>query len=303
MGLPSWVPSQHESERFRIPKYTTCPYRAAGDTLSKVRCLTDAQDTLKFLARYIGRVKRLDDMEEASKTSTARDENAEAQDAQTETDIQQGLEDTSSAIQNLNIAEGLPESKTESWTEKLSKVTTEVVGKSCSDDHNWLTLCLHKCALFVYPDREEMDFDSWFFCAEAWLCGMVDRRIRLADKPVEYQKGILHFACGFGEVTPTPADIAVLLTAWQRILNCLACELEPAKGFATEAGRPLIGWVPGHVELDDELYVLHGVNIPLVLRRVDEGHLVFVGNAYIQGLMDGEAMRAEKLDDVMITVV
>ena len=55
--------------------------------------------------------------------------------------------------------------------------------------------------------------------------------------------------------------------------------------FYTSDGR--VGLGPVKMELDDVLYVLDQCKFPIILRRVN-GHCLFVGYAYVLGLMHGE---------------
>jgi hypothetical protein len=50
-----------------------------------------------------------------------------------------------------------------------------------------------------------------------------------------------------------------------------------------------IGWVPENAIPGDAITVLTGARIPIVLRPREDGYTV-VGDAYVQGIMDGEAM-------------
>jgi hypothetical protein len=49
-------------------------------------------------------------------------------------------------------------------------------------------------------------------------------------------------------------------------------------------GRVPHGSVPG-----DKICILFGGSIPFVLRERDDGDFTFIGEAYVHGIMDGEA--------------
>ena len=65
------------------------------------------------------------------------------------------------------------------------------------------------------------------------------------------------------------------------------------RSLATTAGK-LIGLVPRLTQVDDEIFVLDGGQVLYVLRPVGECFQC-IGESYIHGLMDGEALR--KLED------
>jgi hypothetical protein len=53
--------------------------------------------------------------------------------------------------------------------------------------------------------------------------------------------------------------------------------------------RTLVGLVPRKAEPGDQVCILYGCSVPVVLRRVDGGFWELVGEAYVDGFMDGEA--------------
>jgi hypothetical protein len=74
----------------------------------------------------------------------------------------------------------------------------------------------------------------------------------------------------------------------------LAAAHEGRKFMMTQEGR--MGLVPTHAREGDVVAVLTGGHVPIILRP-KEGHYTVVGDAYVQGIMDGEAMPAsEKLE-------
>ncbi|KAH0536097.1 hypothetical protein FGG08_007002 [Glutinoglossum americanum] len=58
-----------------------------------------------------------------------------------------------------------------------------------------------------------------------------------------------------------------------------------------------IGLVPECTELGDGVYILGGVSVPFVLRHREKVNFTLVGDAYIHGVMDGEAVRDLKFPD------
>ncbi|KAF2688105.1 HET-domain-containing protein [Lentithecium fluviatile CBS 122367] len=64
---------------------------------------------------------------------------------------------------------------------------------------------------------------------------------------------------------------------------------------ATSGGR--LGHVPRGTAVGDLICVFYGGSVPYVIRPVDNGFFTFVGECYVHGLMDGEAMEIEGLQE------
>lgn len=58
--------------------------------------------------------------------------------------------------------------------------------------------------------------------------------------------------------------------------------------YRSEHGR--FGWVPDQARPGDRLCVLDGLAVPLVLRPTESGNFEVVGDAYVQGTMNGEVL-------------
>jgi len=52
-----------------------------------------------------------------------------------------------------------------------------------------------------------------------------------------------------------------------------------------------MGLVPSCTEVGDEVHILNGVTMPFAVRCREDGKAVQVGDAYIHGIMDGEAVQ------------
>ena len=82
---------------------------------------------------------------------------------------------------------------------------------------------------------------------------------------------------------------SALIKAADRI--AFQCTKNPMMGsrclFTTRQGY--IGLGPLNLQPDDQICVLFGSQVPLVLRKVDDHH-VLVGECFVLGLMDGEAI-------------
>ncbi|KAK5122281.1 hypothetical protein LTR85_004192 [Meristemomyces frigidus] len=61
--------------------------------------------------------------------------------------------------------------------------------------------------------------------------------------------------------------------------------------FSTDNGY--LGTGPEGLYVGDVVCVLYGGNVPYILRKVgNQGHYKFIGDAYVPGIMHGEAMNA-----------
>ncbi|KAK0128803.1 hypothetical protein ONS95_000753 [Cadophora gregata] len=64
-----------------------------------------------------------------------------------------------------------------------------------------------------------------------------------------------------------------------------------------------IGIAPLKTEIGDIVTVLEGGSVPFVLRALDEGGYKFIGESYVDGIMEGEALVGRKTDDVQVLVM
>jgi hypothetical protein len=67
----------------------------------------------------------------------------------------------------------------------------------------------------------------------------------------------------------------------------------------TEQERYL-GLVSGDVKQGDEVWLLEGSEVPLIIRRGTEGYGRLIGNAYIHCIMYGEAFKSGNSQDLML---
>ena len=63
------------------------------------------------------------------------------------------------------------------------------------------------------------------------------------------------------------------------------------KAFFTQGGRTGLG--PDVAEVGDGVYIVQGANVPMILREAGNGQYRIVGQAYVYGVMDGEAMEGD----------
>lgn len=67
--------------------------------------------------------------------------------------------------------------------------------------------------------------------------------------------------------------------------------------------RGYMGWVPKCTELNDRICIIFGVELPLVIREVEDGKHILIGHAYIEGSMQGEALKENNVEVEDITLV
>ncbi|RSL63260.1 hypothetical protein CEP54_005303 [Fusarium duplospermum] len=70
---------------------------------------------------------------------------------------------------------------------------------------------------------------------------------------------------------------------WKANLHCISLRL-----FRTKKGY--IGLCPPRAQPGDEVAILFGAPVPIVLREFDEGYVV-IGTSYVHGIMDGEIIQ------------
>jgi hypothetical protein len=51
--------------------------------------------------------------------------------------------------------------------------------------------------------------------------------------------------------------------------------------------------MPNHLQIGDELAILHGCIVPFILRYNDDRYRQLIGEAFVHGIMDGEFMNTE----------
>ncbi|KAI8956679.1 heterokaryon incompatibility protein-domain-containing protein [Daldinia sp. FL1419] len=88
------------------------------------------------------------------------------------------------------------------------------------------------------------------------------------------------------------------------ICDSIFANLVHRKMIITRTG--LLGFVPHHANVGDQIWILHGGKTPFVLRPTEGtsqlgDEYVFIGSCYIHGIMEGEAMEPEKIStDVVL---
>ncbi|KAI0968672.1 heterokaryon incompatibility protein-domain-containing protein [Xylaria arbuscula] len=81
----------------------------------------------------------------------------------------------------------------------------------------------------------------------------------------------------------------------QHIESGIAYFSQGRRFTGTDGG--LIGWVPEETIKGDEIVILYGSRVPIVVRGNGEGKYRLIGECYIHGLMDGQAINAQGKQD------
>jgi hypothetical protein len=76
--------------------------------------------------------------------------------------------------------------------------------------------------------------------------------------------------------------------------------------FLTSDPIGLMGLAPEEAEAGDVIAVLYGANVPFIIRKAgqtENGETCWklVGDSYVHGIMDGEAVSLGKVQDIILT--
>ncbi|KAL5317114.1 hypothetical protein ACEPPN_014208 [Leptodophora sp. 'Broadleaf-Isolate-01'] len=94
---------------------------------------------------------------------------------------------------------------------------------------------------------------------------------------------------GFGDLDDTPATMKIFLERVRSVIWCRKFFLSQGKGKGGSHG-PLFGLAPPEAREGDCICILFGCSVPVVLRAVTPDRHSFVGECYVHGMMDGEAL-------------
>jgi hypothetical protein len=83
---------------------------------------------------------------------------------------------------------------------------------------------------------------------------------------------------------------------WESLINSSITEVIQGRKPSI-SHRGYCGLVPERAEEGDCIFVLFGCDVPVILRKCNDSY-VFIGECYVQGLMNGEAIKAEEAGEV-----
>jgi hypothetical protein len=151
--------------------------------------------------------------------------------------------------------------------------------------------------------REFSDSDSVTFEPDhlraVWRTAVADQEIRQGDqKPrlSEHELEKVHNSLRSLDLSAADKQTFVSLGLGDYVyqLQDVAYGRRP---FCTSKGH--IGIGPSEMAAGDLLYILIGAHVPYILRPDTHGRLRLIGEAYVHGIMDGEAMEDEQPIDVI----
>ncbi|KAH9238291.1 hypothetical protein K456DRAFT_1746444 [Colletotrichum gloeosporioides 23] len=119
----------------------------------------------------------------------------------------------------------------------------------------------------------------------------------LTSKQVEY---ILHNTYPYPlrpELDSNVDKQALVDSFCDRIIGQAASQRRKRTLFVTQGGR--LGLGPESMEKDDEVTIIFGTQVPIILRPCEQQYR-FLGDAYVDGIMDGEATNASSEVDFEI---
>ncbi|KAF2127469.1 HET-domain-containing protein [Dothidotthia symphoricarpi CBS 119687] len=88
---------------------------------------------------------------------------------------------------------------------------------------------------------------------------------------------------------PDSATKATMTEAAGRFRSRIGLKTKHRRMMRTAKGW--LGMGPSSLRVGDRVFVVPGANIPFIMRRLDPGHYEVIGEAYIHGIMHGEANR------------
>lgn len=146
--------------------------------------------------------------------------------------------------------------------------------------HYWQTLCAG-----TYKDGDEQQTKALFQSWSASLQPVRDYVTKHPEYPVERPEmvfGVYWKECWNG---------------YSQFWPYIACAKQRRLGWAADARLCLL---PAEAEVGDLIILACGGRVPLVVRADGDGYHEFVGEAYIHGVMDGEAFEEDKCHDIKI---
>ena len=169
--------------------------------------------------------------------------------------------------------------------------------------------------------REKASFESYLAFAEAankfaeghdreeslWrtLCCDMTTQIPARRAPAEYATGwkVLrehHQATkADGSLDWTGIDISYMrqnVNNYVALLNAIGVN-SAGKNLCVTAGGYL-GYVSSRSQIGDKICILFGSAVPFILREDKDGFFMLVGECYVHGIMDGEAMKERDMESL-----
>jgi Heterokaryon incompatibility protein (HET) len=264
-GLPSWTPDWSEDKRIsRLNRRNSCTgvfYAARGTAASTV--VSSEESTLICEGIYVDALDGLGQCV-AERSSTAQQSHPEHP-----TSIYGDDEATFSAVWRSLISD--VRYFANSSFERAPEVMGHLFTKKC---RKWEDVFLnenhsqYQPKKVIHPDISV--FDAWY---------RSNRSFKIAGRPIR------EWALERFEAARADDSDIVLNTSFERTMKKKICG---RRLITTQRGY--IGLAPLASKRGDRVCVLFGCSTPVILRPLAEGGYQFIGECYVHGIMEGEAM-------------
>jgi hypothetical protein len=124
------------------------------------------------------------------------------------------------------------------------------------------------------------------FCL-AMICEQIMGADRMPHEELK-MRGLYQYFQGFLTNSKLNGDAESIDHAYQLVWLVRTSYLQQCQFCITRDDR--LSWVPKITEIGDRICVIRGANVPYVLRPKENGKFALVGECWVQGLMEGEAL-------------
>ncbi|KAK2611427.1 hypothetical protein N8I77_004766 [Diaporthe amygdali] len=283
-GLPSWVTDWSVSDSFAVPLARDSldrPRRthAARGAPARVRFPPDAV-TLVLRGHEVTKVKAISEVltrvHFTLETRESKDDSTDSATGGFRSTVKELYEETHADLH----AEASYFHTLLEWERFASKTTAQNPGGGDPQSVYWKTLCAG-----TYDPSDPSKTEAMY---QEWLKVLVNLRnnekrfgsFSSKINPMIYTMQSISWSVGFPEFTPF-----------------LECAIERRFGWCENEWLCLL---PEGAQKDDRVVLAEGGKVPLVLRPDGDGYYMFVGEAYIHGIMDGEAFRPDLCQDIKV---
>jgi hypothetical protein len=185
-----------------------------------------------------------------------------------------------------------------SWVTQLD-VRTD--GTQSAELLQWLEECMTCVPLELglvqdYANSELDPFLRTFTCTGVHGSprrGMSARRSH--NDAADLRRTLIKIAAAKGSISDLENAQEGVLTPLTALASMLYPAIADRQFFKTTGNRH--GWVSRRAQKGDLVCVLYGGDVPFVLRQMEDGYWRMIGECYVDGLMQGEAMQMKDVPD------
>ena len=162
------------------------------------------------------------------------------------------------------------------WEELAANLKPTNPGLGAGD--SMLIFCLTLCAGTLAPEGLIQTYEMF----KTWVSKLEPLR-RLRERKVDEGTRTYRILSLVGYIRSTWSDYGEFISYLTHT-------------YGRKIGATSMGYLcllPKKAEVGDKLVILKGGRVPVVLRPRDDGSMQFIGEAYVDGIMDGEAFREE----------